>query len=69
MKQHQLPHQLRGLTRNLKTGLYEVTEAEVTYSMNLEMTRDAKAFFRNNFSGRLAEWYSQLPRAERAMVI
>ncbi|NCT92960.1 MAG: hypothetical protein GXC72_00925 [Chitinophagaceae bacterium] len=37
--------------------------------MNLEMTRDAKAFFRNNFSGRLAEWYSQLPREERAMVI
>ena len=68
MKKHQLPLPLIKMIRNPKSGLYEVVEQGVTYTMDIEMTRLLKQYFRNNERGKIADWYKQLPREEKQAV-
>lgn len=54
----------------MKTGLYDITEADITYSMPLETTRSLKAAFMNNAACKtVSEWYDQLGSAEKKNVI
>ena len=60
---------LASLKRNLFTGLYEITESGITYSMDLETTRLLKASFQNNAAcKKISEWYNQLDKDQRGKV-
>lgn len=67
-KAHQVPYALLSMTRNMQTGLYEVTEHGITYAMDLETTRILKRYFTNNERGRISEWYNQLPKEEKKTI-
>ena len=58
-----------GLNINLQTGLYEISELDITYSMPLETTRILKQHFQNNASGRVFEWYKNLDKVTKATVV
>ena len=69
------PHQvIRKFTVNRTTGLYDIDEARVNYSMPLELTRLLKGYYTHfratpdNPSPTLAHWYAGLPLKERPLV-
>jgi hypothetical protein len=70
---HPAPLRLIGLKYNTRQGTYEITENGITYSMDLEMTRLLKTYFKwydpNHAKERNMEaWYWSLSRPERARV-
>lgn len=65
---HPRAYALLGMKWNGKTGLYEISEAGITYGMSLEVTRSIKDYFRVNEKNTVADWYKQLPKGEKATV-
>lgn len=65
---HPRSHALLGLNINLQTGLYELSELDIAYSMPLETTRLLKQQFQNNANGRVFEWYRHLDKGTKATV-
>ncbi|HMH23635.1 MAG TPA: hypothetical protein VK563_17735 [Puia sp.] len=69
------PHQvIRKFSVNRVTGLYDIDESRVSYSMPLELTRLLKAYY-THFRATpdtpgptLANWYAGLPLQERSLV-
>jgi len=65
---------IRKFTVNRSTGLYEIDEDRVGYSMPLELTRMLKAYYTNFRASpdvpcpTLANWYAELPLKERSLV-
>jgi hypothetical protein len=67
------PLRLAGLTYNARSGTYEVLEDGILYSMDLELTRQLKDYFKwfhpNEAKHRnLAAWYRSLSKEDRARV-
>lgn len=62
------PQQIRfKLKENFKTGMYEITENNITYSMTLELTRHLKENIVQANS--VAEWYKNLDKFTRSKII
>lgn len=66
---HPTPLYLKSLKLNQVTGLYEMEELGITYSLPFELLEPIKHFFRHNKKAWLYQWYEQLPREERSMVV
>ena len=57
------------LDYNVKTQLYEISEAGATYGMSLEMTRELKKYFSNNSTNSFNDWYNSLSKSGRSSVV
>ena len=64
---HPLPFEMWGITTDVVTGKYVLTENGVTYYMTLENTRLLKQYFRSNGmeNPSIEKWYNDLERITR----
>ena len=75
MKRARHPASLRlaGLKYNTRSGAYEILEEGILYSMDLELTRSLKTYFKwfdpaHAKVRNMKAWYNSLSREERARV-
>jgi len=68
-KQH-IPFELKSLKHNTKTGLYDITEDGITYSMNLETVRSMSEHFKDfNATKKITSWYKDLDRFTKKGIV
>lgn len=69
---HPLNPELKGLTYNPKSCLYEISENGITYAIPLELTRLLKTFVRSGTippgEALLASWYKSLDKANKRLI-
>ena len=66
---HPVPTALYNLRYNMVSGLYDMVEAGITYSMQLEETRLLKDYFRTSKGISMADWYSKLDKFTKSRVV
>lgn len=70
---HPLSTELRDLRHNAKSGLYEIAENGIEYSLPLELTRLLKAYSRSWYTEKkeplVASWYKSLGKFDKKRVV